>query len=92
MFENLTFLQMFKRKVKNPAQLPYAMHLENQHRTVAVLLRKISAEAQNLESHRAKTQAKQEIFCCLPSLIVKYGLKEDPLSNSHTNLSTEHVL
>lgn len=71
MFEDLTFLQMFKRKVKN--QLPYAMHLEKQHRTVALLLRQKSAEAQNLESHWAKTLAKQEIFCCLLSLIVKYG-------------------
>lgn len=55
MFENLTFLQMLKRKVKNPAQLPYAMHLEKQHTTVALLLRQKSAEAQNLESHWAKT-------------------------------------
>lgn len=91
-FENLTFLQMFKKQVKNPARLPYAVHLEKQHGTVALLLRQNSTEAQNLESHRAKTQAKQEIFCCLPSLIVKYGLKEDSLSNSHTDLSPEHLL
>lgn len=38
MFENLTFLQMLQWKVKSLSQFTYAMHLENQHRTVALMI------------------------------------------------------
>lgn len=38
MFENLTFLQMLKRKVKSLSQFTYAMCLENQHKAVALMI------------------------------------------------------
>lgn len=38
MFENLTFLQMLQWKVKSLSQFTNAMHLENQHRTVALMI------------------------------------------------------
>lgn len=57
MFENLTFLQMLKQKVKNLSQSTDDVHLENESRIVALLLHCLGKTLEMTKScsHREKT-------------------------------------